>query len=130
MITIELFLIDFHCHSKLPKKRGVCLGVVLQNFFYIFEAPGLHFWRFLKQIRKRIGSKLTLFYKNGYHFTKITTLLRKFYLKMAKFEFEFYLIFTFTFYLIFTVGGIYTPHTPLGRYVARNMNKQILKVWL
>ena len=27
---------------------------------------------FLKQIRKRIGSKLTVFYKNGYHFRKIS----------------------------------------------------------
>jgi hypothetical protein len=36
----------------------------------IFEALGLHFWRFLKQIRKQIGCKLTVFYKNGYHFTK------------------------------------------------------------
>ena len=30
-----------------------------------------------------IGSKLTVFYKNGYHFTKITSLLRKFNLKMS-----------------------------------------------
>jgi hypothetical protein len=42
-----------------------------ESDFYIFEAPGLHFWRFLKQIRTQIGSKLTVFYKNGYHFTKI-----------------------------------------------------------
>jgi hypothetical protein len=27
-------------------------------------------WRFLKQIRKQIASKFTIFYKNGYHFTK------------------------------------------------------------
>jgi hypothetical protein len=39
--------------------------------FYIFEAPGLHFWRFLKQIRKRIGSKLTAFYKNNDFITQI-----------------------------------------------------------
>jgi hypothetical protein len=51
-------------------------GTPLENFDD-FEAPGLNFWRFLKQIRKRIGSKLTVFYKNGYHFTKITTLLCK-----------------------------------------------------
>jgi hypothetical protein len=42
--------------------------------FYIYETLGLHFWRFLKQIRKQIGCKLTVFYKNGYHFTKIITL--------------------------------------------------------
>ena len=53
--------------------------------FYICEALGLNFWRFLKQIRKQIACKLTVFYKNGYHFTKIITLLRKFYLKMSKF---------------------------------------------
>ena len=34
--------------------------------FYIFEAPGLHFWRSLKQIRKRIGCQVIVFYKNGY----------------------------------------------------------------
>jgi hypothetical protein len=76
----KIFSIDFHCHTKFLKKKG------LWENFYIFEAPGLHFWRFMKQIRKRIGSKLTsVFYKNGYHFTKITTLLRKFYLKISKF---------------------------------------------
>jgi hypothetical protein len=37
---------------------------------------------------------MTVFYKNGYHFTKITTLLCKFYLKMSKIKLEFYLIFT------------------------------------
>ena len=52
---------------------------------YIFEALGLNFWRFLKQIRKQISCKLTVFYKNGYHFTKIITLLCKFYRKMSKF---------------------------------------------
>jgi hypothetical protein len=49
---------------------------------------GLHFWRFLKQIRKRIGSKLIVFYKNVYNLTKITTLLRQFYLKISKFKLE------------------------------------------
>jgi hypothetical protein len=39
------------------------------EYFYIFEALGLNFWRFLKQIRKQIACKLTVFYKNGYHFT-------------------------------------------------------------
>jgi hypothetical protein len=37
---------------------------------YIFEALGLTFWCFLKQICKQIACKLTAFYKNGYHFTK------------------------------------------------------------
>jgi hypothetical protein len=40
---------------------------------YIFEALGLNFWRFLKQIRKQMACKLTVFYKNGYHFTNIIT---------------------------------------------------------
>ena len=39
--------------------------------FYIFEALGLHFWHFLKQICKRIGCKLTVFYKNYYFFMQI-----------------------------------------------------------
>ena len=37
---------------------------------YIFEALGLNFWHFLKLICKQIACKLTVFYKNGYHFTK------------------------------------------------------------
>ena len=68
-------------------EKGVCLsgGPPTENF-YIFEALGLNsVWRFLKQIRKQVACKLTVFYKNGYHFTKIITLLRKFYLKMSKF---------------------------------------------
>jgi hypothetical protein len=50
----------------------------------MFEALGRNFWRFLKKIRKQIACKFTVFYKNGYHFTKIITLLRKFYLKNVK----------------------------------------------
>ena len=44
--------------------------------FYKLHA-GLHFWRFLNQIRfrKRIGCQLIVFYKNGYHFIKTVTLL-------------------------------------------------------
>jgi hypothetical protein len=55
--------------------------------FYIFEALRTEFLAFSKAnlICKQIGCKLTVFYKNGYHFTKIITLLRKFYLKMSKF---------------------------------------------
>ena len=76
-------MIDWHSHTKFWEKRGVW-GPPPENF-YIFEALGLNFWRFLKQIRKQISCKLTVFYKSGYHFTKIITLLRKFYLKMSKF---------------------------------------------
>jgi hypothetical protein len=56
------------------RRKGGSRGPPPENV-YIFEAPGLHFWHFLKQIRKQIGSKLTVFYKNGYHFTKIMTLI-------------------------------------------------------
>ena len=72
-------MIDWHSHTKFWEKRGLCLsgGPPLENF-YIFEALGLNFWRFLKQIRKQIACKWTVFYENGYHFTKIITLLCKF----------------------------------------------------
>jgi hypothetical protein len=73
-------LIDWHPHTKFWEKRGPPPENV-----YIFEALGLNFWRFLKQIRKQIACKWTVFYKNGNHFTKIITLLLKFYLKMSKF---------------------------------------------
>jgi hypothetical protein len=66
IIIIKLFVIDWHSHTKFWEKRG-------SENFYIFEALGLNFWRFLKQIRKQISCKLTVFYKNGYHFTKIIT---------------------------------------------------------
>jgi hypothetical protein len=93
-------VIDLHCHNKFREN------------FYIFEALWLHFWRFLKQIRKQIGCKLAVFYKNGYHFTKIITLLHKFLPKNVK-------LLTWIlpdFCLSFTVGVVYTP-TPPGRYV-------------
>jgi hypothetical protein len=80
-------VIDWHSRTKFWEKKGVCLsgGPPPENV-YIFEALGLNFWHFLKQIRKQIACiKWTVFYKNGYHFTKIITLLRKFYLKMSKF---------------------------------------------
>ena len=83
IIIVKLFVIDWHSHTKFLEKRGVW-GSSPENF-YIFEALGLNFWRFLKQIRKQISCKLTVFYKNGYHFTKIITLLCKFYRKMSKF---------------------------------------------
>jgi hypothetical protein len=79
----KLYVIDWHAH-KFRVKSGVFWGPAPENF-YIFEAVGLTLWRFLKQIRKQIAYKLTVFYKNGYHFTKIITLLCKFYLKMSKF---------------------------------------------
>jgi hypothetical protein len=59
------------------------IGTLIQSFgrkggsgenFYIFGALGLNFWHFLKQLCKQIVCKLTVFYKNGYHFTKIITL--------------------------------------------------------
>ena len=59
--------------------------------FYIFEALGLNFWRFLRQICKQIGCKLTVFKYFTVNFfivtlfTKIITLLRTFYLKISKF---------------------------------------------
>jgi hypothetical protein len=77
IIIIELFVIDWHSHTKFWEKSP-------ENF-YIFEALGLNFWRFLKQIRKKIVCKFTVFYKNVYHFTKIITLLCKLYMKMSKF---------------------------------------------
>ena len=64
-------MIDLHCHSNFREKRGVCLGGPPPENFYIFEALGLHFWHFLKQIRKRIGCKLTVFYKNYYFIMQI-----------------------------------------------------------
>ena len=76
-------MIDWHSHTKFWEKGGS--GGPLPENVYIFEALGLNFWRFLKQIRKQIACKWTVFYKNGYHFTKVITLLCKFYLKMSKF---------------------------------------------
>jgi hypothetical protein len=76
-------VIDLHCHTKFREKRG--FGGPPQENCSIFEAPGLQFWHFLKQIRKQIGCKLTVYFTNGYHFTQIITLLRKFYLKISKF---------------------------------------------
>jgi hypothetical protein len=55
--------IDLHCHTNFWKKGG-------SETFCIFEAPGMNFWHFLKQIGKQIACKFTVFYKNGYHFTK------------------------------------------------------------
>jgi hypothetical protein len=64
---IGLFLINLHCHSKFPKKRGSVWGSS-PGKVHVSEAPGLHYRRFLKQIRKRIGSKLTVFYKKWLSF--------------------------------------------------------------
>jgi hypothetical protein len=75
------FAIDLHCHTCLHcqiwGEKGGLSGVPPLENVYIFEALALHFWRFLKQICKQIGCKWTVFYKNGYDFTKIITLLRK-----------------------------------------------------
>ena len=66
--------------------------------FYIFEALGLNFWRFLKQIRKQIACKLTVFYKkwlsfhkNNYFITQILPENVKI-LKCQNFLSEFYII--------------------------------------
>ena len=56
----------------------------------------------LSHISGNVGSKLTAFYNNGYHFTKNKTLLRTFYLKMSKFKLEFC--------SSFTVVGFTPPH--------------------
>jgi hypothetical protein len=76
-----------HCHTKFREKRGV--GGPLPENFYIFEALGLHFWRFLKQVRKQIGYKSTIFCKNGYHFTKIITYYANFTWKRQNFNLNF-----------------------------------------
>ena len=47
------------------RKRGGG-GVPPPENVYIFEALELHFWCFLKHMCKRIGSKLTVLYKNRY----------------------------------------------------------------
>jgi hypothetical protein len=52
------------CHTKFRKKSVVC-SPPPENFD-IFKVLGPYFWRFLKQIRKRIGCKLTAFYKNAW----------------------------------------------------------------
>ena len=94
-------LIDFHCHTKFAKKVGweEGVGVLPPKIFTFLKLQDCISGLFLKQIRKRIGSILTVFYKNCYHFTKLTTLLCKF-----------YLIFTIS----FTVwGGLHPiPHIP------------------
>ena len=46
IIIIKLFVIDWHSHTKFWEKRWVW-GAPPENF-YIFEALGLNFWRFLK----------------------------------------------------------------------------------
>ena len=62
-------MIDWHSHTKFGRQGGSGIGPPPENV-YIFEALGLNFGRFLKQIRKQIACKLTVFYKNSYHFTK------------------------------------------------------------
>jgi hypothetical protein len=53
-------VIDLHCHTKFREKTGF-VAPPPENFS-IFEALGLQFWRFLKQIRKQIGCKLTVYF--------------------------------------------------------------------
>ena len=67
------------------------------------------FLAFSKQIRKQIGSKLTVSYKNGYHFrNQNNNFLRKFYLNMSKLKLEFY--------PSFTVGGS-PPPPPVATFL-------------
>ena len=58
-------MIDLHCHTKFREKTGVW-GSSPENCS-IFEALGLQFWRFLKQIRKQIGCKLTVYFTKSFH---------------------------------------------------------------
>jgi hypothetical protein len=69
-------VIDLHCILSFGRKGGGSVGPPSEHF-YICEAPGLNFWRFVKQIRKQIACKLTVFYKNGYHFSKIIIIIRQ-----------------------------------------------------
>jgi hypothetical protein len=55
-------VIDWHSHTTFREKGGGG---------YIFGAIGLNFWRFLKQIRKQVACKLTVFHKNNYFITQI-----------------------------------------------------------
>ena len=54
-------MIDLHCHTKFREKTGVW-GSSPRKLFHLVEALGLQFWRFLKQIRKQIGCKLTVYF--------------------------------------------------------------------
>ena len=54
---------NWHSPTKFLEKKGV--GGPPPENLYIFEALGLNFWRFVKQIRKQIACKWTVFYKNG-----------------------------------------------------------------
>jgi hypothetical protein len=58
IIIIKLFVIDWHSHMGALSSEGPP-----PENFYIFEALGLNFWRFLKQIRKQISCKLLYFTK-------------------------------------------------------------------
>ena len=70
-------MIDLHCHTiSFRRKRG--FGGPPPENCSIFEALGLQFWRFLKQIRKQIGCKLTVYLQkwlsfetNNYFITQI-----------------------------------------------------------
>jgi hypothetical protein len=72
--------------------------------FLKLQSPGLHFWRFLKQIRKRIGSKLTVFYKNVIISQNFTWKCQNLNLNFTWFLPEFH------------SWGLFTPPPPL-RYV-------------
>jgi hypothetical protein len=50
IILMELFLIDFHCHILSFRRKGGSSGGPPP---FLKLQDSLHFWRFLKQIRKR-----------------------------------------------------------------------------
>jgi hypothetical protein len=81
------------------RKGGTGLWVLPQKIFTFLKLLGLNFWRFLKQICKQIGCKLTIFlqikwlsfHKNNYFITQIlpenvkilTWILHNFYLNFT-----------------------------------------------
>jgi hypothetical protein len=97
---------DFFCTVILSLRRKRVLPQKMFTFLKLYGCiPGV--------LRRKFANKFDLnwlyFTKNGYHFTKITTLLRKLYLKMSKLKFKFYLIFTWV-----SQMGWFTPlpHPP------------------
>jgi hypothetical protein len=101
---------DWHSPTKFSEKRGV--GGPPPENLYIFEALGLSFWRFLKQIRKQIACKWTVFYKNGYHFTKNNYFITQILPEIVKIL----ILILHDFCLNFTVRGVLhlPPTTPVA----------------
>jgi hypothetical protein len=100
--------LEIRLYTKLREKRGVCMGPPPENVD-IIEALGLNFWRFLKQM----ACKLTVFYKNGYHFTNIITDYANFTWKCQNFNLNFkWLLPEFH-----SRGEFYIPHPPILYYI-------------